>query len=145
MREVPGLKAGVGALCTVIVIGASGCSSGASTMAASTYGRASLYRSATATVRLASEDAFERAVKLLLERDDIQITELMEADHRCRAIVGNLEVGVRVIEVDGDRSRLSLLVGGGDDPEANQELADSLMKDICARLGTTCELGADTR
>ena len=129
----------------VLGIGAWGCATGVSTMAASTHGTSSLYGSSSAIARLAPEDVFESAVKLLLERDDIEITSLEEADNRCTAIAGSRKTTLRVVDVDGERSRLSLLVGGGDDPAANQELAEGLMHDICARLGAACELGAGTQ
>jgi hypothetical protein len=114
-------------------------------MAASTHGTSSLYRSSSATVRLAPEDVFEPAVKLLLDRDDIEITSLEEAGNRCKAISGDSKLTLRVVDVDGERSRLSLLVGAGDDPAANQDLAESLMHDICARLAAACEPGASPR
>ena len=118
-----------------------GCATGTSAVAASTHGRASVYRSATAYVQLAPDKAFNPAVKMLLERGDIEITDLKEADNRCKAIAGERGLTFRVIESGDGRSRLSMLVGGGDDPDANQELADRLMHQICGRLGVACESG----
>lgn len=142
MKPLPMLTPGAGALCIAIAIGISGCATGTSTMAASTHAKSSLYRSASATVRLTPEHTFEPAVKLLLERDDIEITDLEEANNSCKAIAGSRKLTLRVIKVDDERSRLSLLVGSGDDPEANQELAEILIQDICARLEAACERGA---
>lgn len=108
-------------------------------MAASTHGRASVYRSATAYVELAPDQAFNPAVKMLLERGDVEITDLKEAENRCRAVSGHHTITLRVIESAEGRSRISILVGGGDDPEGSQVLADDLIWRICARLGTKCE------
>jgi hypothetical protein len=80
---------------------------------------------------------------MLLERGDIQITDLEEADNRCQAVAGDQKLTFRVIESTEERSRLSLLVGGGDDPVANQELADRLMRQICGGLGVACDLEVD--
>ena len=131
----------VGSLVATIVIVNYGCATGSSAVAASTHGRASVYRSDTAYVQLAPAQAFNSAVKMLLERDDIEITDLKEADNRCKAVIGDHKLTFRVIESGGGRSRLSMLVGGGDDPDANQELADMLMHQICGRLGVACESG----
>lgn len=133
------MASAVGALCTSIAIGACGCATGTSAVAASTHGRTSLYRSASAYVQLAPEDAFEPAVKLLLEREDIEITDLKEANSRCKAVAGDRKLTLRVIESGEGLSRLSLLVGGGNDPDSNQQLADGLMHEICGRLGVACE------
>ena len=114
-----------------------------SAVAASTHRSASVYRSATAYVQLEPDQAFNRAVKMLLERGDIEITDLKEANNRCSAVEGDHRLTFRVIESGGGRSRLSMLVGGGDDPDANQELADTLIQAICGRLPTACELGVD--
>ncbi len=108
-------------------------------MAASTHGRTSVYRSATAYVQLAPDKAFNPAVKVLLERGDIEITDLEEAENRCKAVAGDRKLTFRVIESENGSSRLSLLVGGGDDPAANQELADRIMQQICGHLGVVCE------
>jgi len=129
------------ALVAAIAIATCGCATGTSAVAASTHGRASVYRSATAYVQLAPDKAFNPAVKMLLERGDIEITDLKEADNRCKAIAGERGLTFRVIESGDGRSRLSMLVGGGDDPDANQELADRLMHQICGRLGVACESG----
>ena len=131
----------VGVLVAAMVIGICGCATGTSAVAASTHGRASVYRSATAYVQLAPEQAFDPAVKILLERGDIEITDLKEANNRCSAVEGDHRLTFRVIESGGGRSRLSMLVGGGDDPDANQELADTLIQAICGRLPAACELG----
>ena len=112
-------------------------------MAASTHGRASVYRSETAYVELAPDQAFNPAVKMLLERGDIEITDLKEAENRCRAVSGHHTITLRVIESGDGRSRISILVGGGDDPDASRDLADDLIWRICARLGTKCDFRAD--
>jgi len=122
-----------------MVIGICGCATGTSAVAASTHGRASVYRSATAYVQLAPEQAFDPAVKILLERGDIEITDLKEANNRCKAVVGDRTLTFRVIESGEGRSRMSILIGGGDATEANQQLADALMQQICGRLEVACE------
>lgn len=119
------------------------CATGASAVAASTHGKASVYRSATAYVQLAPEQAFSTAVKFLLGRGDIKITDLKEAENRCSAVRDNHRLTLRVIESGDGRSRISILVGGGDDPIASQDLADDLVWRICARLGTKCEIRTD--
>ena len=132
------------ALVTAIAIATCGCATGTSAMAASTHGKASVYRSATAYVQLAPEQAFNPAVKMLLERGDIEITDLKEANNRCIAVAGDRKLTFRVIESTEGRSRLSMLVGGGTDPLANEELAARLMQQICGRLGVACDfVGAD--
>ena len=131
----------VGALVASIAIATCGCATGTSAVAASTHGSASVYRSATAYVQLAPEQAFNPAVKMLLERGDIETTDLKEANKRCSTVEGDHRLTFRVIESGGGRSRLSMLVGGGDDPDANQELADTLIQAICGRLPAACELG----
>ena len=133
------ISVGVGTVFIIAAIGSYGCATGTSALAASTHGTASLYRSATAYVSLPPERAFNPAVKMLLERGDIQITDLKEADNRCKAVAGDRTLTFRVIESSDGRSRLSLLVGGGSDPEGNQALADELMRAICRRLEVTCE------
>lgn len=132
-------------LAAALALGVSGCATGTSAVAASAHGGASLYRSATAYAQLAPNEAFNPAVEMLQERDDIEITDLAESDNRCKAVAGDRKLTFRVIESANGRSRLSILVGGGDDPEANQELAESLMHDICARIGPVCERGASTQ
>lgn len=119
------------------------CATRASAVAASTYARASVYRSATAYVQLAPDQAFNPAVEMLLARGDIKITELEEAVKRCGAVSGDLRITLRVIESGDGRSRISIVVGGGNDPNENQDLADDLIWRICARLGTTCVFGTD--
>ena len=134
----PGVVFLDGALLMAVVIGACGCAINVSAVGASTYQKGSVYRSATAYVELTPEDAFEPAVKLLLEREDIEITKLEEAENRCSAVAGNHKLTLRVVEADPGRSRLSLLVGGGRDAEANQGVANELMMRICLRLGAGC-------
>ena len=73
----------------------------------------------------------------------IRLETLKEANNRCSAVEGDHRLTFRVIESGGGRSRLSMLVGGDDDPDANQELADTLIQAICGRLPTACELGVD--
>jgi hypothetical protein len=135
------LTPAVGTLVAAIAIGLCGCATGTSAVAASTHGKASVYRSATAYVELAPDKAFNPAVKMLLERGDIEITDLKEANNRCKAVAGDRTLTFRVIESGTGRSRLSVLVGGGDNPDANQELADRLMQQICGRLEVACESG----
>ena len=125
----------------VVVMWSSACATGASAVTASTYARASVYRSATAHVLLPPEQAFKPVVEMLLARGDIKITELDEADTRCSAVSGDHKLTLRVIESGDGRSRISILVGGGDDPNENQDLADDLIWRICARLGTACDIG----
>ena len=116
----------------------SGCATGTSAAAASTYGRTSVYRSATAYVELAPDQTFNSAVRMLLERGDIEIIDLKEANTRFKAVAGDRKITFRVIESGTGRSRLSVLVGGGDDPNRNQELANRLMQQICGRLTIAC-------
>jgi len=129
------------ALVAAIAFGACGCATGTSAVAASTHRKASLHRSASAHVQLAPDDAFVPAAELLLEREDIEITDLNQARNQCKAVAGDRKLTFRVIESGAGGSRLSMLVGGGHDPEANQELADELVKEICGRLGVACESG----
>ena len=143
MKQTRALTPAVSALVAVVAIVAHGCATGTSTVAASTHGKASVYRSATAYVELAPDRAFNPAVKMLLERGDIEITDLKEANNRCKAVAGDRKLTFRVIESGIGRSRLSVLVGGGDNPDANQELADRLMQQICGRLGVACDFGVD--
>jgi len=88
---------------------------------------------------LAPGKAFKPAVKMLLERGDIEVTDLNEANNRCKAVVGDRTLTFRVIESGEGRSRMSILIGGGDGTEANQQLADALMQQICGRLEVACE------
>jgi hypothetical protein len=127
------------ALLVAVAIGACGCAAGSSAVATSTYGKASVYRSATAYVELAPEDAFEPAVGLLLEREDIEITDLKEAENSCTAVAENRRLTLRVIESTPGRSRLSVMVGGGNDGDANDLLAKDLLVAICGRLRSACE------
>lgn len=127
------------ALLGLVTIGAGGCAMGTSAVGASTYQKSSVYRSASATVDLGPEDAFGAAVKLLLEREDIEITELEEGANRCSARVGDHTLTLRVTAVGPGRTRLSMLVGGGRDAEANQNLADEIVDEACARLGNICD------
>ncbi len=128
-----------GALILAAAIGACGCATGTSMVAASAYRKASVYGTATAYVRLAPEDAFESSVKTLSELGDIEITALDEASTRCTAVAGDRALTFRVFQSDAGRSRLSLLVGGGDDPVANQKLANQLMQQMCGHLDAACE------
>jgi hypothetical protein len=139
MKRIAWRAATLVVLLGLATIGVTGCAMGTSAVGASTYQKSSAYRSAAATVDLGPEDAFEAAVKLLLERDDIEITELEEGANRCAARAGDHKLTLRVTEVSPGRCRLSMLVGGGNDAEANQSLADELLTRICARLGTKCE------
>lgn len=141
MRRAFLMWAAVGALYAVIAIGTCGCATRTSAVAASTYGRATVYRSANAYVQLAPDQAFKPVVEMLLARSDIKITELEEADNRCSAVSGDHKLTLRVIESGDGRSRISILVGGGNDPNENQDLADDLIWRICARLGTVCDFG----
>jgi len=123
----------------LVAIGSTGCATGVSSVAASTYQKASTYRSAAATVDLPPEDVFEAGVEVLVEREDIEITELEEGANRCSARVGDHTLTLRVIEVASDRTRLSLLVGGGRDTESNQTLADEIVEEVCARFAKKCD------
>lgn len=134
-----GEGAALGALLVATALVACGCATGTSAVAGMTYQKSSVYRSATAHVALAPEDAFNPAVKLLLERGDIDVTKLKESESRCSAVAGKHKLTLRVVEAGPGRSRLSMLVGGGHDPEANQELADELVRRICSRLSVQCE------
>jgi len=108
-------------------------------MAALTHAAASTYRSATAYVELSPEDAFEASTRMLLDRDDLEITALDEAGRRCTASMGAHTVTVRVIESTPVRSRLTVTVGGGDEPASNESLATALVRDVCKRLPVPCE------
>ena len=123
----------------MVALWSSACATGTSAAAASTYGRTSVYRSATAYVQIAPDQAFKAVVEMLLAQGDIKITELEEADARCSAVSGDNKLTLRVIESGEGRSRMSILIGGGDATEANQQLADALMQQICGRLDVACE------
>jgi hypothetical protein len=138
MKQLFAMTTASGALFLWMTMWTSACATGVSAGAASTYGRASIYRSSSAYVQLAPEEAFNPSVEMLLERGDIEITELNESDNRCKAVSGDRKLTFRVIESGTGRSRLSVLVGGGHNPEANQELADTLMEQICGRLTIAC-------
>jgi len=131
-----------GALGIVIAIASSGCSSASTVAATSAYRQVSLYRSASAHVSLAPDDAFEPAVTFLLERDDIEITDLNETHRQCTAVLGDRTLTFRVIAAGTDRSRLSMLVGGVDDANGSQKVADGLIRDICGHLSPPCEIGS---
>lgn len=141
MKRSPAISLAIGALLASLALWSTACASRTSALAASTHGRTSVYRSATAYVQLAPDKAFNPAVKMLLERGDIEITDLKEVNNRCKAVAGDRTLTFRVIESTNGRSRLSILVGGGNDPEANQELADKLMGQFCGRLEVACESG----
>lgn len=132
---------GLGVLALAVVIGASGCAAAASTTAASTYRKVSLYRSAAAYAPQASDEVFDSAAKLLLDRDDIDITDLNEAHRQCTAVAGDRTLTLRVINAGPGRSRISLLVGGIEDDAGSQALADGLLEAICSRLAVPCEWG----
>jgi hypothetical protein len=127
----------------VAALTAIGCALGGATGAASTSGAASRYRTASVLVAVEPEKAFKSAVTVLLERGDVEITNLTESKNRCRAAVGRQKLSLRVLESGPDRSRLSLMVGGGDDPSTNLELAEDLLQAICDGLPVSCEPGAD--
>lgn len=124
------------------VIGACGCVTGTSMVAASAYHKASVYGTSKAYVRLPPEDAFKRGVNILAGLEGTEITATDENSTRCTAERGDQVLTFRVFESDNGRVRLSLLVGGGHDADANQDLADRLMREICQRLGTVCESGS---
>ena len=56
----------------VVVMWSSACATGASAVTASTYARASVYRSATAHVQLPPEQAFKPVIDMLLARGENQ-------------------------------------------------------------------------
>jgi len=147
LTETPKRAGAVVARCALVValvITAGGCAAGASTVAGSTSGKVSVHRSATAYAALAPEDAFEPAVTILLERDDIEITALDEAANRCTAVSGEVTITLRVIQSTPGRSRLSIMVGRGTDADSNQALADRLVRAICLSLGAACETAQPT-
>jgi hypothetical protein len=108
-------------------------------MAASTHAAASTYRSATAYVALSPDDAFETAARMLLDRNDLDITALDEVGMRCTATMGPRTVSVRLIESTPGRSRLTVSVGGGDEPGSNESLATAVLRDVCGRFPVPCE------
>ena len=127
------------ALVVSVAIAGCGCATGASSVAASTYAKASAYGSASAYVRLEPQEAFDSAVKLLLEREDIKIIGLTETDSRCTAAAGDRNLTFRVIESSPGRSRLSMMVGGGSDSGGNEAWAAALLQQICGRLSAACD------
>jgi len=129
----------VSGLLIAVAAGAYGCATGTSTVAASAYRKAAVYGTSKAYVRTAPEDAFKDGVRVLGELADTEITALDEKSTRCAAVHGDRVLTFRVFESGDGMSRLSLLVGGGDDSVANQELADRLMREICRRLDVACE------
>jgi hypothetical protein len=130
--------AGAG-LVAALTVGSFGCAAGTSTVAASAYRKAAVYGTSKAYVQMAPEDAFKPGMAILAELEDTKITALDEDSTRCTAAHGDRMLTFRVFVSGDGRSRLSLLVGGGDDAVANQELADQLMKKICEQLDATCE------
>lgn len=128
------------ALATAAVITSSACATGASAVAASTYRQYSLYRSASASVQRTPDETFEAAATLLLERHDVEITDLNETHRQCTAVVGDRTLTLRVTVAGAGRSRLSILVGGVDDVSGSQALADRLLQQICVQLEASCEL-----
>jgi hypothetical protein len=132
------------ALVVAVAIGACGCATGTSTIAASAYRKASVYGTSKSYVQMAPEDAFKPGVAILAELEDTEITALDKDSTRCTAAHRDRVLTFRVFESGDGRSRLSLLVGGGDDADANQELADRLMHEICGRLRVACEFRSDS-
>lgn len=146
MRSSPALQSGraaeiaiCGGVLAIVAFAGVGCATGASAAGASVSSASSVYGSASAYVQLPPDQAFNPAVKMLLERGDIEITDLKEANNRCKAVAGDHKLTFRVIESGAGRSRLSMLVGGGYDPVSNQEMADELLDTICRRLSVACE------
>lgn len=139
VKRSPAIPLAGGALLATMALWISACMTGTSTLAASTHRKASVYRSATGYVRLPADQVFNAVVRMLLERGDIELTDLKEAENRFRAVAAGRKLSFRVIESTNEKSRLSLLVGGGDDPETNQEIAERLMQQICGRLEVPCE------
>jgi hypothetical protein len=123
------------------VVGVCGCAARTSVIASSTHGRASNYRFATTYVEMVPEEVFDTAVTMLRESGDIEVTDLNEPDNRCGAVSGDLKLTFRVLEATEGRSRLSAMVGGGHDPDGNQELADTMIRRVCERLPEPCETG----
>jgi hypothetical protein len=122
-----------------MVIAAAGCATGAAAYGASTQGKVSFYRTTTVTVSLATASTFNSAVELLLQSEDIMITVLDEASNRCRATFGERTLTLWVVELQPDRCRLSVMAGGGRDPDANERLTRELVQRICERLGVACK------
>jgi len=127
----------------VLAIVTAGCATGVSTVAASTARTATNYRSASSHVRLGTDEVFDSAVGLLLERDDIEVDGVDEASRRCSAVAGDRRLTLRVIDDGVGGSRLSVTVGRGDDTDANQALAELLVREICERFGDACDPAAD--
>ena len=123
----------------VAVEGTVGCAAGSSLVAASAYRKASVYGTSKAYVQMPSAEAFKSGAAVLAELENVEITAMDEDSTRCAATQGDRVATFRVFEAAEGRSRLSLLVGGGEDADANQELADQLMRNICERLDTGCE------
>jgi hypothetical protein len=136
-RRHPILTCGV--LMVAMTIAAGGCATGSSLVAASAYRKASVYGTSKAYVRMAPGAAFKPGLAVLAGLDGFEITALDEDTTRCTALQGDRVLTFRVFESGDEGARLSLLVGGGDDPVANQELADRLMAQICGRLDAACE------
>jgi hypothetical protein len=130
-----------GGLVAAATLGSFGCAAGTSTVAASAYRKAAVYGTSKAYVQMVPEDAFDLGVATLSQLEDAEITALDEDFARCTATFGDRVLTFRVFESGEGRSRLSLLVGGGDDPDSNQELANRLMGEICRQLGVQCESG----
>lgn len=128
-----------GMLVVAVAVGATGCAAASSLVATSAYQKASVYGTSKAYVHMAPGEAFEPAVAVLAELEGVEITAIDEASHRCTADQGDLVATFRVFEAGEGRSRLSLLVGGGDDAAANQELADRLIQRICGGFPEGCE------
>jgi hypothetical protein len=127
------------ALVVEVAIASCGCVTGSSLVAASAYRKASVYGTSTAYVRMEPKDAFTSGVAVLAAIEDVEVTAMDEDSTRCAAAHGDLVATFRVFEAGEGRSRLSLLVGGGYDADANQELADRLIQRICGRFPEGCE------
>jgi hypothetical protein len=127
-----------GVVVVAVAVGTIGCAAASSLVATSAYHKASVYGTSKAYVHMVPGEAFEPGVAVLAELEGVEITAIDETSHRCTAAQGNRVVTFRVFESGGGHSRLSILVGGGDDPDANQRLADSLIRSICRHLGVEC-------
>jgi hypothetical protein len=140
---VPPCRSPAGAVFVLIVaavtMATTGCLTATSMVASSAYRKASVYGTSNAYVPVVPEVAFERGVAALAGLEDVEITAVDEVTTRCTADQGDRVLTFRVFESTSGRSRLSLLVGGGDDADTNQRLADELMEKICGRFSGGCE------
>jgi hypothetical protein len=85
------------------------------------------------------DDAFAAAANLVRDRDDLGETAFDEAGRRWTGDMRTHTVTVRVIESTPGRSRVTVTVGGGNDPVTNESLAAELLRDVCARFPVPCE------